>query len=170
MPKVQCPTFIVHGQKDALIPIEQAQQLNDACSGPSFMLSPPQMTHNDFDFYEDIIRPLMQFLVQSNILNQANFTENDSECSEEEFFDSSKLSVEQLKKDKEAEEKARFIEVSTFNEQESNRIQQAKEYRREEEKWEQKVKTRKVQFSEEYFIPPSKKENYLMQTSDTSFH
>ena len=59
MPKVQCPTFIVHGQKDALIPIEQAQQLNDACSGPSFMLSPPQMTHNDFDFYEDIIRPLM---------------------------------------------------------------------------------------------------------------
>lgn len=78
------------------------------------------MTHNDFDFYEDIIRPLMQFLVQSNILNQANFTENDSECSEEEFFDSSKLSLEQLKKDKEAEEKARFIEVSNFNEQQLN--------------------------------------------------
>lgn len=25
MPNVHCPTFIVHGQKDALIPIEQAQ-------------------------------------------------------------------------------------------------------------------------------------------------
>ena len=41
MSKVHCPTFIVHGQKDALIPIEQAQALNDACQGPSFMLSPP---------------------------------------------------------------------------------------------------------------------------------
>jgi pimeloyl-ACP methyl ester carboxylesterase len=26
---VDCPTFILHGQKDSLIPIEQAQQLNN---------------------------------------------------------------------------------------------------------------------------------------------
>lgn len=27
------------------------------------------MTHNDFDFYEDLIRPLMKFLIQMNILS-----------------------------------------------------------------------------------------------------
>ena len=64
-----CPTFILHGQKDALIPIEHAQALNDACSGPTYMVNPPSMTHNDFDFYEDLIRPLMRFLIQSNILS-----------------------------------------------------------------------------------------------------
>ena len=82
MEQVYCPTFIVHGQKDALIPIEQAQQLNDACAGPTFLLSPPNMTHNDFDFYEDLIRPLMKFLVQANILSA--FDESEEEDSEED--------------------------------------------------------------------------------------
>ena len=41
------------------------------------------MTHNDFDFYEDLIRPLMQFLVQSNILKKANFEDESSEWEEE---------------------------------------------------------------------------------------
>ena len=61
--------------------MEQAQQLNDACSGPTFLLSPPNMTHNDFDFYEDLIRPLMKFLVQANILQplEESDEEEDSE-------------------------------------------------------------------------------------------
>ena len=77
------------------------------------MLSPPQMTHNDFDFYEDLIRPLMQFLVQSNILKKANFEASSSECSEDEAFsgDGKNTTVE-LKKERQAEEKAKFIEVS----------------------------------------------------------
>lgn len=59
------------------------------------MLSPPQMTHNDFDFYEDLIRPLMQFLVQSSILTQANLEE--TEFDEDELFDSSKLTSKEVK-------------------------------------------------------------------------
>ena len=55
MPFVECPTFIVHGQKDSLIPVQQAQDLDDACCGPSFLLTPPMMTHNEFNFYEDLI-------------------------------------------------------------------------------------------------------------------
>ena len=70
MHNVSCPTFIVHGQKDKLIPIEHAYQLKDKCNGPTFFLSPPLMTHNDFDFYEDLIRPLMRFLCQVNILQR----------------------------------------------------------------------------------------------------
>ena len=62
MDKVTCPTFIVHGQLDRLIPISHAYALKDRCNGPTFFLSPPNMTHNDFDFYEDLIRPLMRFL------------------------------------------------------------------------------------------------------------
>ena len=37
------------------------------------------MTHNDFDFYEDLVRPLMQFLVQSNILPKIHEKEEDSD-------------------------------------------------------------------------------------------
>lgn len=59
------------------------------------MISPPQMTHNDFDFYEDLIRPLMQFLVQSNILTQANLEE--TEFDEDQLFDSSKLTSKEVK-------------------------------------------------------------------------
>ena len=68
MHQVTCPTFIVHGEKDKLIPISHALALKDRCYGPTFFLSPPNMTHNDFDFYEDLIRPLMRFLVQINML------------------------------------------------------------------------------------------------------
>jgi hypothetical protein len=72
------------------------------------------MTHNDFDFYEDLIRPLMQFLVQSNILTQANFDgDESSDCSqEEELYDSTKMTSNQVKKQRDAEKKAKFIEVS----------------------------------------------------------
>ena len=40
------------------------------------------MTHNDFDFYEDLIRPLMRFLCQVNIL-QAYDVASDGEDLEE---------------------------------------------------------------------------------------
>ena len=81
MDKVTCPTFIVHGQLDKLIPISHAYQLKDRCAGPTFFLSPPNMTHNDFDFYEDLIRPLMRFLCQINILQTYD---DDSEVDEDE--------------------------------------------------------------------------------------
>ena len=53
---------------DQLIPIEHAYQLRERCSGPTFFLSPANMTHNDFNFYDDLIRPLMRFLCQINII------------------------------------------------------------------------------------------------------
>lgn len=68
MDKVNCPTFILHGLRDRLIPIDHAYQLKERCAGPTFFLSPPNMTHNDFNFYDDLIRPLMRFLCQINIL------------------------------------------------------------------------------------------------------
>jgi hypothetical protein len=40
------------------------------------------MTHNDFDFYEDLIRPLMRFLCQINILQ--NYEDSDDSREEPE--------------------------------------------------------------------------------------
>ena len=37
------------------------------------------MTHNDFDFYEDLIRPLMKFLIQMNILANCDESDDDQE-------------------------------------------------------------------------------------------
>ena len=37
------------------------------------------MTHNDFDFYEDLIRPLMKFLIQMNILSSQDDSDDDQE-------------------------------------------------------------------------------------------
>ena len=37
------------------------------------------MTHNDFDFYEDLIRPLMRFLCQINILQTYDDSDDDLE-------------------------------------------------------------------------------------------
>jgi hypothetical protein len=37
------------------------------------------MTHNDFDFYEDLIRPLMKFLIQMNILSNSADSDEDND-------------------------------------------------------------------------------------------
>ena len=86
MPKVDCPTFIVHGQADTLIPVQQAQDLNNACGGPTFLVTPPNMTHNEFDFYEDLIRPLMQFLMQMHVLSTSDTPEGKVIKIAEEYF------------------------------------------------------------------------------------
>ena len=49
------------------------------------------MTHNDFDFYEDLIRPLMKFLIQMNILASGDDSDEekeglDSESDEEQLI------------------------------------------------------------------------------------
>lgn len=31
------------------------------------MVLPTEMTHNDFDFYQDLIKPIFQFLMQINL-------------------------------------------------------------------------------------------------------
>ena len=43
------------------------------------------MTHNDFDFYEDLIRPLMRFLCQINILQTYDDSEDDDDRSNNSF-------------------------------------------------------------------------------------
>ena len=67
MPEVTCPTFLVHGQKDALIHYSNSQQLHEACNGPCCLILPAEMDHNEFDFFDDLSLPFSAFLLQCGI-------------------------------------------------------------------------------------------------------
>ena len=67
MPHIKCPTFLVHGLKDKLIPYSQSQKLHELCGGPCALFLPSQMDHNRFDYCDDLVLPMSTFLVQSQI-------------------------------------------------------------------------------------------------------
>lgn len=46
-PKVQCPTLIVHGERDSLVPISMGRELCDAIAGPARLLAVAGHGHND---------------------------------------------------------------------------------------------------------------------------
>jgi len=59
---VICPVFIVHGQKDKLVPFKHSLELQDACKNCYCkLITPPEMDHNDLDFQTDLIKPLKVF-------------------------------------------------------------------------------------------------------------
>ncbi len=61
---VTAPVFIIHGRKDELIPYQQAEALLENCNRSkfSYLLLPPEMTHNLFNVEDDLVRPLIKFL------------------------------------------------------------------------------------------------------------
>lgn len=67
MPFITCPTFLVHGVKDNVIPYEHSQKLHEMCKGPSSLFLPAEMTHNNFDYCDDLILPIATFLSQAGI-------------------------------------------------------------------------------------------------------
>lgn len=60
--QVTCPTFILHGEKDKLIPPSHSQLLCKHCAGPTCLLKPKKMDHNSFSIKDDLCKPLRQFL------------------------------------------------------------------------------------------------------------
>jgi abhydrolase domain-containing protein 17 len=67
MPSITCPTFLVHGIKDTVIPYQHSQRLHELCKGPSSLFLPSEMTHNNFDYCDDLILPIATFLSQAGI-------------------------------------------------------------------------------------------------------
>jgi len=59
--KVECPTFLLHGLKDNLVSPQHSRELCDACGGPSFLLLPEEMDHNNLDVIGDFLAPLSEF-------------------------------------------------------------------------------------------------------------
>ena len=64
---VTCPTFLVHGRKDNLIPYTHSQQLQEACGGRCSLFIPAEMDHDKFDYCDDLVLPISAFLLQSRI-------------------------------------------------------------------------------------------------------
>ena len=67
MHKVKCPAFFVHGQRDGLISFQHSQALQAKCVGPSSIILPRAMDHNEFDFIDDLVQPFYNFLEQLSI-------------------------------------------------------------------------------------------------------
>lgn len=67
MPFIKCPTFLVHGIRDRLIPYSHSQKLQEACEGPCALFLPQDMDHNRFDYCDDLVLPMSTFLAQSGI-------------------------------------------------------------------------------------------------------
>lgn len=69
--EVTCPTLIIHGQKDSLIPFQTGIQLAERTSGPYELVLPETMTHNDILVYEDFLEPITSFLKRYNLMNHS---------------------------------------------------------------------------------------------------
>jgi hypothetical protein len=41
-----------------MIPDTHAIELHTKCNGPSKLVMPEQMSHNDFDVYNDLVKPM----------------------------------------------------------------------------------------------------------------
>ena len=67
MAKVKCPTFILHGERDTVIPAEHARRLSDLCRGPTCLVVSESMDHNSFDFEAEFAAPLLEFFSQNGI-------------------------------------------------------------------------------------------------------
>jgi abhydrolase domain-containing protein 17 len=59
---VTCPTLLIHGKKDSLITYQHSEQLASACRGKVEVFFSETMTHNQFQYYDDVILPIDSFL------------------------------------------------------------------------------------------------------------
>lgn len=60
---VSCPTFILHGKNDDIVPFAHGQQIYDTLKErvDAVLVAPEQIGHNDFRFYTDLVDPLREF-------------------------------------------------------------------------------------------------------------
>lgn len=59
-----CPTFILHGIDDNIIPYSHSQLLQSKSTGYCKLKLAADMNHTEFHFMEDFIKPLRRFLDQ----------------------------------------------------------------------------------------------------------
>ena len=90
--KIKSPILFIHGKKDNLIPYQHSVDLINKCNSPAKLVCPSQMTHNQFNFKEDIINHTKNFLKIFTTLNMESFKM--SEKNESMDFDSLEIDEE----------------------------------------------------------------------------
>ena len=87
MESIHCPTFFLHGLKDTLIPATESQRLHARCKGVSFIHLQAEMDHNEFEYVEDLIFPLSEFLRKCEVVLEPVLGERSFCIFPEEFHD-----------------------------------------------------------------------------------
>ncbi|KRX08467.1 hypothetical protein PPERSA_12948 [Pseudocohnilembus persalinus] len=65
---VEAPVLLIHGKKDKLVPYQHSEILKENCKNKnSQILLPDQMTHTEFDFTDDLVIPIYNFLYENGI-------------------------------------------------------------------------------------------------------
>jgi abhydrolase domain-containing protein 17 len=67
IPYVNCPTLLIHGALDTLVPYSHSQELHSLCGGLCHLVLPKEMDHNFFDYYDDLLLPMASFLTMAQI-------------------------------------------------------------------------------------------------------
>ena len=60
--KVTSPILFIHGKNDTLIPPSHSYDLINKCKSPAKLVSPNNMTHNTFDYIQDVVIHVRNFL------------------------------------------------------------------------------------------------------------
>jgi fermentation-respiration switch protein FrsA (DUF1100 family) len=61
-PEINCPSLVVHGGRDMLVPLEQGRRMFQALSGPKAMREIGPAGHNDVSLYPEYHRWILEFL------------------------------------------------------------------------------------------------------------
>jgi hypothetical protein len=70
--QVKSPMFFIHGKQDSLISFTHSERLRSKCKCNSEIILPEMMTHNEFDFFKDLIRPILKFFSKINLSTTQN--------------------------------------------------------------------------------------------------
>ena len=81
--KVTSPILFIHGKMDTLIPPSHSLDLINKCKSPAKLVSPNTMTHNTFDYVNDVVFHIKNFLkVFTNYSNNNKKGDNDENYNE----------------------------------------------------------------------------------------
>ena len=71
LPKITCPTLIIHGERDGMVPITQAEYLHKNIKG-SVLRKMPQGKHNIHRKYADEFNNIVTDFCNDNAFTQIN--------------------------------------------------------------------------------------------------
>ena len=81
---IKCPILFIHGKEDSLISYSHSEKLNEKAekiNNNVYLEIRQNMTHNNFDIFNDIIEPIKLFIKSKNLIseNKIEFTINEGE-------------------------------------------------------------------------------------------
>ena len=87
--QVKCPILLIHGENDTLISPLHSEKLEREAKKQNknvYLNKRPNMTHNKFDIYEDIIDPIKYFIQSEKLITQENNIINKNEEETKDIF------------------------------------------------------------------------------------